>query len=61
MSTTTFTRPSTGEASVLPQAPAERYIPTVTGVDPDLAVQADRHQDNGWVSRLPVLGWFIAR
>lgn len=63
MSTTTsFTRPSEREASTLPQVPAERYIPKVTNVDPDLAVRADRHQDRGgWAARVPVLNWFIAR
>lgn len=60
--TTTTTRPTTGEASVLPHLPAERYIPKVTNIDPDLAVRADRHENRGsWAARVPVLNWFIAR
>ncbi|MDQ4488915.1 hypothetical protein RBS60_01740 [Sinomonas sp. ASV486] len=60
--TKTSTRPSAGEASVLPQPPAERYIPKVTHIDPDFAVRADRHENRGgWAARIPVLNWFIAR
>lgn len=59
--TTTITRPSAGEAAVLRQ-PAERYIPKVTNIDPDIAVRADRHEDKGsWAARVPVLNWFVAR
>lgn len=60
--TTTITRPSAEGAAVLPAAPAERYIPKVTGIDPDFAVAADRHErKGGWVSRVPVLSWFVSR
>ncbi|BCT77516.1 hypothetical protein SCMU_33580 [Sinomonas cyclohexanicum] len=59
--TTTITRPSAGEAAVLPQ-PAERYIPKVTNIDPDIAVRTDRHEGKGgWAARVPVLNWFVAR
>jgi hypothetical protein len=46
---------------VLP-APAERYIPKVCNVDPDLSVGPDRPvAAGGWLARIPVLNWFIAR
>ncbi|WP_077488984.1 hypothetical protein [Sinomonas mesophila] len=53
-------------ASVLPGTPAERYIPKVTNVDPDLSVRPDRHERElptrvTWAARVPVINWFIPR
>ena len=53
-------------ASVLPGSPAERYIPKVTNVDPDLAVRPDRHERErselgSWAARVPVINWFVPR
>jgi hypothetical protein len=59
--TTTITRPSAGEPAVLPQ-PAERYIPKVTNIDPDIAIRRDRPAGTGgWAARIPVLNWFVPR
>ncbi|ASN52854.1 hypothetical protein [Sinomonas sp. R1AF57] len=54
------------EAPVLASAPRESYIPKVTNVDPDFAIQPDRHdraraERRSWLGRIPLLGWFTAR
>jgi hypothetical protein len=46
--------------------PRESYIPKVTNVDPDFAIQPDRHdraraERRSWLGRIPLLGWFAAR
>ena len=53
-------------AAVLPGSPADRYIPKVTNVDPDLWVRSDRHERElpargAWAARLPVINWFVRR
>jgi hypothetical protein len=59
---TTAARPSATEASRLSQAPAERYIPKVTHIDPDLALRPARDGERrGWAARVPVLNWFVGR
>ena len=60
---TTTTRPSATEASLLLQQPAERYIPKVTNIDPDMAIRRPMAEERrrGWAARVPVLNWFVGR
>lgn len=59
---TTAARPSATEASRLSQPAAERYIPKVTHIDPDLALRpAPDGERRGWAARVPVLNWFVGR
>ena len=61
-----FDTTATRGAPAVPGTPAERYIPKVTNVDPDLSVRPDRHERehpmrSAWAARLPVISWFIPR
>ena len=60
---TTAARPSATEASGLPQLPAERYIPKVTNIDPDMAIRRPVAEERrrGWAARVPFLNWFVGR